>query len=82
MPGSRQWLITAMTPTELGDPMLALRACLHEGLKHDPFRSQRDWKSVLAPLKNASIRCGRQTLAKAGDTGETMTLLWYDENDG
>ena len=78
MPGSRRWLITAMTPTELGDPMLALRACLHEGLKRDPFRSQCDWKSVLAPLKSASIRQLAEKVLEQS-AAETRWLLILDQ---
>ncbi len=78
MPGSRRWLITAMTPTELGDPTLALRACLQEGLKRDPFRSQRDWKSVLAPLKSASIRQLAEKVLEQS-AAETRWLLILDQ---
>ena len=78
MPGSPQWLITATTPTELGDPMLALRACLNEGLKHEPFRSQRDWKSVLAPLKNAPIRQLAEKVLEQS-AAETRWLLILDQ---
>jgi hypothetical protein len=58
MPGSRQWLISAMTPTDAADanPMSVLRASALEALRqHDAFRTQCDWKSEFRTLKDAGI---------------------------
>ena len=57
MPGSREWLIGAMTPTDAdGGPMAALRASALQALQaHESFRGHCDWRNELRLLKEVSI---------------------------
>jgi hypothetical protein len=78
MPGSRQWLISAMTPTDAdGDPMAALRASARHALQaHESFRSHCDWRNELRLLKDVSIsELAKKVLAKAPAEAQWLLIL-------
>ncbi|MDZ4796762.1 MAG: SUMF1/EgtB/PvdO family nonheme iron enzyme [Bryobacteraceae bacterium] len=78
MPGSRNWLISAMTPTDGGgDPMAALRWSARNALlEHESFRRQCDWRKELSPVKDESIsRLAGIVLAKASPDAQWLLIL-------
>jgi hypothetical protein len=81
MAGSRQWLISAMTPTDAadGEPKSALRAGALEALrKHGAFQARCDWKSEFKTLGGAGIVAVAQRVL-AGAPAEACWLVILDQ---
>jgi hypothetical protein len=79
IPGSRDWLICVMTPTDdisTGEPMNAFLASLLRAImEHKSLRDQCDWKAELRELRDAPIpQLTDRILAKA-PSGTTWLLI-------